>query len=1482
MAKLQHTFVQGKMNKDLDERLVPNGQYRDAQNIQVSSSEGSDVGAVENILGNTKQNNKPGGGTWQTTGSGTTPFGLTNAKCIGTARDSQNEKIYWFLTSDTVDAILEYDQTANIVSPILVDLNGVLNFSASNLITGINILDGMLFWTDDLNEPRVINIEKFKTGSEQSSDTLASHTHVYGDADPSTRDFIATDITVIKSAPTKRLTVKAYSSAIPSVQPTLLSPNGNFTGVGVNPITLDDVNLSGKVAGDTIALAWTSQNIQWAGDKGPDCKVILKYEINEDDGTVTKYQVIGVFDTGSGLTSSSGTLTINSLSDNIINSAVAWTMLRTEDEPIFKNDFPRFSYRYKFTDSRYSPYAPFTKPAFVPGQFEYLSRDGYNLGMDDNTRIIYIEGFPGSNGNTIPADVEEVEILYKGSQSNNVYLVKSFDRALVTAINPYNTTVTTDLLGRVIESSQLLRLFDGVPKKAKSQEVIGNRVIYGNYLQDYDVVNSDINIVGTQSNTAHSSTGLGKESVKSDRTYQIGVTFLDEYGRESPVFTSPGGAVAIDKTNADKVNAVIGSISNTSTTPSWATKFKFYVKNSTPEYYNLGLDRYYSAEDGNVWLSFPSSERNKIQDGDYINLKKQHDSDTPVKEDNRYKVLDVSNEAPPHIKNVKTAIARSVVKAYAPSGQLSSGFIVGDNRIKFYGPLDDITFHNNATPNDFSNANFFNNFKQGGHVSFTKPSGAQESDTYKIVSGGPNGAIENVGGLNMGIYEVTLDKNIVPGDAWLQGLVDETEFRMTVFEDKNRFLPEFEGKFFAKINPNATFIKNVESAFVVPGAENLVIDTSLQLLKAQLGVITAGTFLASFRDVYNPFRSPVGTYLGLLPGNTTDASKFDLSVARTEDVNTNKPFKAVIYYEKLVVGAKIKFQYIDGTQSEDFYTIISTQTSGLDGLGDYNRDGVNQGEGTATRYELDRDFDDTQYGGTPSIAQIGKIIIYRQDTTTDRVINSSTNPAIFETEPQKLADLDIFYEASGFRNISTINTPTTIDWSNCYSFGNGVESDRIRDDFNAPVIGKGVRVSAVLETPYREERRSSSMIFSGIFNSRSGVNNTNQFLLAEDITQDLNPTNGSIQKLHARDTDLIALCEDKCFRILANKDALFNADGNTNVTSNRNVLGQAVPYVGEFGISKNPESFASYGFRTYFTDKARGAVIRLSRDGITEISSKGMTDYFEDGLKSATGDLIGSYDEQNSSYNVRIGPEQVSFKETVDGWATRLSYAPEFAISLNNEYYSFKNGEIWEHSNTTRSNFYGVQRETTVKPVFNDAPTSVKNFKTLSYEGDEGWTATVITNKQSGSVSTWKDREGIYFNYIMADATTLSSIDAKEFSVQGIGNVLTYNEPFNTINIDGKINVSLQPGDAIYSTEPGGLRLINTVFSIDRSNNSIRLSGPSPAPIPNPTDFMLFTKDSQVNTSGLLGYYADIEFSVTSGDKKELFAVNSEIFISSE
>jgi hypothetical protein len=214
-----------------------------------------------------------------------------------------------------------------------------------------------------------------------------------------------------------------------------------------------------------------------------------------------------------------------------------------------------------------------------------------------------------------------------------------------------------------------------------------------------------------------------------------------------------------------------------------------------------------------------------------------------------------------------------------------------------------------------------------------------------------------------------------------------------------------------------------------------------------------------------------------------------------------------------------------------------------------------------------------------------------------------------------------------------------LPWHNCYSFGNGVESNRIRDNFNLPYISNGAKASTTLEDAYKQEHRKYGMIYSGIYNSTSGVNNLNQFIQAEKITKDINPIYGSIQKLYARDEDLIALCEDKILKILSSKDAVFNADGNTNLTATNRVLGQALPFAGEYGISTNPESFASENYRVYFADRIRGAILRLSMDGLTPISDYGMKDWFRDNLKlvGETGRIIGGYDDRNDEYVVKLG-----------------------------------------------------------------------------------------------------------------------------------------------------------------------------------------------------------------------------------------------------
>ena len=178
-----------------------------------------------------------------------------------------------------------------------------------------------------------------------------------------------------------------------------------------------------------------------------------------------------------------------------------------------------------------------------------------------------------------------------------------------------------------------------------------------------------------------------------------------------------------------------------------------------------------------------------------------------------------------------------------------------------------------------------------------------------------------------------------------------------------------------------------------------------------------------------------------------------------------------------------------------------------------------------------------------------------------------------------------------------------------------VEEARIRGGFNNTTVDFGVKAYLV-EDENLQQSRFNTLIYSGIYNSRTGVNNTNVFSTAEgSITKSLEPSNGSIQKLYAYDTNLTIFQENKVSKALIDKDAIYSAEGaGTPVSSLKVVIGQIVPYKGEYGISTNPESWAQFGFRQYFADRYRSAILRLSNDGITEISQYGMGDYFRDAL----------------------------------------------------------------------------------------------------------------------------------------------------------------------------------------------------------------------------------------------------------------------------
>ena len=291
-----------------------------------------------------------------------------------------------------------------------------------------------------------------------------------------------------------------------------------------------------------------------------------------------------------------------------------------------------------------------------------------------------------------------------------------------------------------------------------------------------------------------------------------------------------------------------------------------------------------------------------------------------------------------------------------------------------------------------------------------------------------------------------------------------------------------------------------------------------------------------------------------------------------------------------------------------------------------------------------------------------------------------------------------------------------------------IEEARIKGGFNETFMDLGVRAYAVNDD-YSIIDRKNAMIYSGIYNSKTGVNETNQFPVGASITKAVDITDGSIQKLHAEDRELIILQEDKCNAAGINKDFIFTAEGQPISTSSKIVIGQVRTFLGVYGISLNPESFAVRGNRKYFTDKKRGVVLRLTRDGLTEISNYGMRDYFKDNLKSNTK-LIGMYDNVKDQYILHLKEtiNTVGFDETSKGWTSFYSYYPENGFTLNNKLYTFHKGNIYTHyENTDYNVFYGEPAvASSVTAIMNTDTSVVKTFKTLGYEGTTGWFATDI------------------------------------------------------------------------------------------------------------------------------------------------------------
>ena len=1498
------------------------------------------------------------------------------------------------------------DLTTTSTAKVVAFREKALGVNSNNLITGINILDDLLLWTDGATEPKKINIPRCKLGT-NTNPLRGTQLIVNGIGKGIMKE---EHVTVIKKGPAKPPGIVDISASRSGFTDGTTVFGGNSYDNFVDPSTglnrsegtdmwiIIEKDLTGAspdlLIGDVLRMNPSSLN-------QPDdftARVIIK-QIEPGPFNIPS------FGTASS-TQIAYRVTIASLSSEAGNYIEKHDFkLEKEGKSLFKRKLPRFACRYKYEDNEYSQVGPFSEVVFIPGAFDYHPKKAFNIGMTNKLEALTLRDFVTPS---LPKDVVQIDLLYKEESAPNIYVIKSVNRGDETWEAPgtgfglkgaYN--VTTENIYQQLPSNQIIRPWDNVPKNALAQDIVGNRVVYGNYTQGYDI--SDIT-GETYSPLLSASLDVREKnidnkahkSIKSLRAYNFGVVYGDKYGRETPVFTNNDAGFEVNKSSSPQSSAF--TVSLQSPAPPWADYYKIFVKETSNEYYNLAMGRVYDASDGNVWISFPSVDRNKVDEDTYLVLKKGIEDKGAVQEEARYKIVSIKNEAPDYIKTEYTLLAEpnldmpgyillggsstgTVATFTSPAEAPYPGHTSFSVKVNRWAGLYDPTVNNMGLPGleDLWN-------KRGGddiYVSFsTLVKDAGTGTWYTRVS--EKRKISEINKITAGtteVYVVRFTDPIRPSESWItdgiaNNFADSGQLKPHFYKKEVLNKPEFDGRFFVKILDDDIIRANIANP--IPLEQGYKVDASTSIFKLSdtnaPGVTTGTTgnltsklpehwqsllkfggntydgkwfideaafagvqpdnsndisdFIAtegntelsdisSLNDTYeddngNTFSGPSGrstglvfkkgihtgdytnltdlendggydsagsnmylslSYSALAPSvGNTGAGSYHGSSSYSHDANWNvgNPNNSFTSHEAGIVsnlspgklfrikgdpqvykitqstkrrlynwrGANIAHSLVNPVNNNPVKANrIVSQETGM--LKEHNRrlnyliryevlelaPGSGVPVDAVTGFPIGRLEDNTAIGGINAVTSGQLEFLSKFNTEIDPII--SDNPAVFETEPKEDVGLDIYYEASGqlptrltvnnlgeFISIgATITTdgastfadgtfvtkvigntvtlsssilyselqnvklkftnddgtyffavplepnnagstnsikielePDTVGlgWFNCWSFSNGVESNRIGDTYNKPFVKNGVKASTILLDAYEEEVRKYGLIYSGIYNSTSGVNNLNQFVAAEKITKDINPIYGSIQKLHAgwgQGGDLIALCEDRVLKILANKDALYNADGDTNVTSTNNVLGQAIPYSGEYGISKNPESFASENYRAYFTDKVRSTVMRLSVDGLTPISNAGMRDWFRDNLQ-LNNTLIGSYDDRQEEYNLTLPAlnNSVTFREDTRGWVSFKSFAPENAVSCASEYYTIKKGKLWKHhaEDMSRNTFYIEDVQTAVVGPHPTDGTMGKyfwvdrqSFVNLINNGWDGWSgSTTVHLKQ--------------------------------------------------------------------------------------------------------------------------------------------------------
>jgi hypothetical protein len=990
---------------------------------------------------------------------------------------------------------------------------------------------------------------------------------------------------------------------------------------------------------------------------------------------------------------------INVILSPPLNSPKLFMTEMTGGENFMDDKFISFAYRYKYKDGEYSALSQFSDVAFTPGAFAINYDTFENSGMFNTYNSVDV------SFNTGPSNVVGVDLCFKLSDSNIVNVIDKYYKHDQGWLDNDTETInfTNQKIYTALTESELLRLFDNVPRLAKTQTTMGNRIFYGNYVDGYDIDTTiDYNLTKV-------SEDIGFRTIPT-------ALYSSDYNIDGTPITIDTSKIKFDLTGCalTKGAKILLSI------------FIDHADFSGDPGYETSAPLNFF--DGSVSFVFPrdyTSVNDLVTSIEFVNAITTHQS--PIA--NCGLGLSLTDDFNCFIDPKDDWSKEGTGIDDIDQGfKITSGTGVDINC--FYIQLLAAKYYEDVTPTNFAYEYFKDNGSFGTYSRLESFNSLHSNRDYEV-------AIVYMDKYLRSSTALVANNNTV----FFNSDTSDTKNSIDVTIPAGVLAPSWAEYYKFVIKPSKTDYEVIYSNIYY--TEDSSVTTWFKLEGNDVSKVKVGEFLIVKADSNGPLTNLIrvkvldikvqlenfiagpesatvkqlpGTYMQIRASNfsassndvsfvRSDAKRFlplpITQVSKTDVWEENPEYPAdplALQYRPIAIpsGSRIQFRYHNirygaGSGATYEYTFENTYIANRDynNMYDFVRGENITFEDPTTNINLClnpslidvTDFTyplpacdppiglrfantfEFQYNTTNG--QMG-LIWYSYIPGTDSTSNHwdghiditiAPGNVIFETEGLD-SNGETFYEGSESLRVvnrfhessdgiyQTDSTPALINLNffNCFAFGNGAECYKIGDNLLGMPFYLGSRVTAVSQEDYKEAHRYADITYSGVYNAETNVNKLNEFNLALANFKTLEKSFGPINKMHARRTDILTLQEDKISYVLAGKNLLSDATGGGAITSVPEVLGTQISRTEEFGISHNPESFAVYGNDVFFTDTKRSAVINLkgegaSSDQVSVISNLGLKSWFRDSFKGTF------YNQKIGGYDPYMSEYVLSFNE---------------------------------------------------------------------------------------------------------------------------------------------------------------------------------------------------------------------------------------------